>query len=138
VTVFVLDNSVTMRWCFDSGAHAYADSVLRQLESDEGEAFVPVLWLYEVSAVLARAQTTGVLTAQRIAEFLENLQAFNIIVDTAGSDRIFTDVHQLAISRRLTSYDAAYLELALRRNLPLATLDRDLLRACKTAGVSVL
>jgi predicted nucleic acid-binding protein len=138
VTVFVLDNSVAMRWCFESGAHAHADNVLQQLESDDGEAFVPVLWRYEVSAVLARAQNTGVLTAQKVAEFLENLQALNIIVDTDGSDRIFTDVHQLAITHRLTSYDAAYLELALRRNLPLATLDRDLLRACKTAGVSAL
>lgn len=127
-----------MRWCFESGAHAHADNVLQQLESDDGEAFVPVLWRYEVSAVLARAQNTGVLTAQKVAEFLENLQALNIIVDTDGSDRIFTDVHQLAITHRLTSYDAAYLELALRRNLPLATLDRDLLRACKTAGVSAL
>jgi predicted nucleic acid-binding protein len=138
VTVFVLDNSVAMRWCFESGAHAHADNVLQQLESDDGEAFVPVLWRYEVSAVLARAQNTGVLTAQKVTEFLENLQALNIIVDTDGSDRIFTDVHQLAITHRLTSYDAAYLELALRRNLPLATLDRDLLRACKTAGVSAL
>lgn len=138
MTVFVLDNSVAMRWCFESGAHAHADNVLQQLESDDGEAFVPVLWRYEVSAVLARAQNTGVLTAQKVAEFLENLQALNIIVDTDGSDRIFTDVHQLAITHRLTSYDAAYLELALRRNLPLATLDRDLLRACKTAGVSAL
>lgn len=138
MTVFVLDNSVAMRWCFESGAHAHADNVLQQLESDDGEAFVPVLWRYEVSAVLARAQNTGVLTAQKVTEFLENLQALNIIVDTDGSDRIFTDVHQLAIPHRLTSYDAAYLELALRRNLPLATLDRDLLRACKTAGVSAL
>lgn len=138
MTVFVLDNSVAMRWCFESGAHAHADNVLQQLESDDGEAFVPVLWRYEVSAVLARAQNTGVLTAQKVTEFLENLQALNIIVDTDGSDRIFTDVHQLAITHRLTSYDAAYLELALRRNLPLATLDRDLLRACKTAGVSAL
>ena len=138
MTVFVLDNSVAMRWCFESGAHTHADNVLQQLESDDGEAFVPVLWRYEVSAVLARAQNTGVLTAQKVTEFLENLQALNIIVDTDGSDRIFTDVHQLAITHRLTSYDAAYLELALRRNLPLATLDRDLLRACKTAGVSAL
>ena len=138
MTVFVLDNSVAMRWCFESGAHAHADNVLQQLELDDGEAFVPVLWRYEVSAVLARAQNTGVLTAQKVTEFLENLQALNIIVDTDGSDRIFTDVHQLAITHRLTSYDAAYLELALRRNLPLATLDRDLLRACKTAGVSAL
>jgi len=53
-------------------------------------------------------------------------------------DRILTDVHRLAVTYRLTSYDAAYLELALRRKLPLATLDEDLVRACKMAGVDVI
>jgi predicted nucleic acid-binding protein len=138
VSAFVLDNSVTMRWCFDSGAHAYADGVLRQLEADDGAAIVPVLWRYEVSAVLARAQNTAALSAQKVEEFLENLQALNIIVDTDGTARILTDVHRLAVAYRLTSYDAAYLELALRRRLPLASLDEDLVRACKAAGASVL
>lgn len=59
MTAFVLDNSVTMRWCFDSGTHAYADAVAQHLESDDGEAFVPILWSYEVSAVLARARELG-------------------------------------------------------------------------------
>ena len=54
MTVFVLDNSVTMRWCFDSGNHPYADSILRQLAAPNGEAIVPILWRYEVSSVLAR------------------------------------------------------------------------------------
>ena len=136
MTAFVLDNSVTMRWCFESGTPAYADAVARQLEA--GEAFVPILWRYEVSAVLARAQRTGLLTAQQVAEFLEDLEAVNIIVDADSASYILTDVHRLAVTYRLTSYDAAYLELALRRNLPLATLDEELLRACKAAGVAVL
>jgi hypothetical protein len=55
VTAFILDNSVTMRWCFDAGTHEYADNILRLLTSGKGSAFVPVLWRYEVSAVLARA-----------------------------------------------------------------------------------
>jgi predicted nucleic acid-binding protein len=134
VSAFVLDNSVTMRWCFDSGAHAYADGVLQQLEADDSAAIVPVLWRYEVSAVLAPAA----LSAEKVEEFLENLQVLNIIVDTDGTARIFTDVHRLAVAYRLTSYDAAYLELALRRSLPLASLDEDLVRACKAAGASVL
>lgn len=138
MTSFVLDNSVAMRWCFESGAHAYADSVLQHLESDEGEAFVPVLWRYEVSAVMARAQKTGLLTAQQAADFLDDLQVLNIIVDTDSGDRILTDVHRLAVANGLTSYDAAYLELALRRGLPLATLDQELQKACTAAGVSVL
>jgi predicted nucleic acid-binding protein len=137
VTAFVLDNSVTMRWCFDSGAHPYADGVLQQLRPG-GEAFVPVLWRYEVSSVLARAQNTGVLTAQKVTNFLTNIQALNIIVDADSSNYILTDVHQLAVTHRLTTYDAAYLELALRRDLPLATLDEELRTACTAAGVTVL
>jgi len=99
---------------------------------------VPVLWRYEVSAVLARAQRTGVLTAEGVADFLDNVEALNIVVDAYGVDRILTDVHRLAVSYRLTSYDAAYLELALRGDLPLATLDAGLQIACGAAGVSVL
>ncbi|MGD0108117.1 MAG: type II toxin-antitoxin system VapC family toxin [Rhodopila sp.] len=75
MTDFVLDNSVTMRWCFNSGSHAYADAVLRMLETAQGEAFVPILWRYEVSSVLTRAQKTGTLTAQRVMDFLELLVA---------------------------------------------------------------
>jgi predicted nucleic acid-binding protein len=59
-------------------------------------------------------------------------------VDPESSDRILTDVHRLAVAYRLTSYDASYLELALRRNLPLATLDDELITASKASGVAIL
>jgi predicted nucleic acid-binding protein len=138
VTTFILDNSVTMRWCFDAGLHPYADSVLHQLEAIDGMAFVPVLWRYEVSAVLARAQTRGEISGTDAADFLTDLRGLNIVIDTAGTEHILTTAHQLAVTHRLTSYDAAYLDLALRRNLPLATLDKDLARACQTAGGTIL
>jgi predicted nucleic acid-binding protein len=126
-----------MRWCFNSGSHAYADGVLRQFATG-GEAFVPVLWRYEVSAVLSRAQNTRAITAQKVMAFLSNIAALNITVDMDGSHRILTDVHQLAVTYRVTSYDAAYLELALRKNLPLASLDEELKRACVSAGGALL
>jgi predicted nucleic acid-binding protein len=138
VSGFVLDNSVTMRWCFDAGAHAYADQVLEQLETQRGTAYVPVLWRYEVSAVLVRAEIRGVLAASKAAEFLNRLAALDIRIDVENAARVLTDVRGLAIRHRLTSYDAAYLELALRRNLPMATLDEELLAACKAAGVTCL
>jgi predicted nucleic acid-binding protein len=137
VTDFILDNSVTMRWCFNSGEHPYADNVLEQLRA-RGEAFVPILWRYEVSAVLARAQNTGALTAQKVANFFANIQALTITVDRESSNRILTDVHELAVAYKLTSYDAAYLELALRRRLPLASLDDELRQACLNAGGTLL
>jgi predicted nucleic acid-binding protein len=99
---------------------------------------MPVLWLYEASAVLAREQNRGVLAAQKADEFIAELQSLNITLDEASAARIFPDVHRLALAHRLTSYDAAYLEVALRRGLPLATLDDDLIRASRAAGVSVI
>jgi predicted nucleic acid-binding protein len=127
-----------MRWCFDSGNNAYADNVLETLVATASEAHVPTLWRYEVSAVLARAQKIGVLTADRTTDFLETLEPLNIVVDMRGVDRILTDVHRLAVSHRLTSYDAAYLELALRENISIATLDEELRAACRAAGVTIL
>ena len=127
-----------MRWCFDAGRDAYADGVLHRLETIDGLALVPVLWRYEVSSVLARAQLNGQLAADEVAEFLDDLRLLDIVVDMPGAERIMTDGYRLATTYRLTSYDATYLELALRRNLPLATLDNALIRACGAAGGSIL
>jgi predicted nucleic acid-binding protein len=134
---FVLDNSVAMRWCFESAEHPYADAILLKLAAGDN-AIVPVLWFYEASAVLARAQNRGTLAASKADAFLVELKSLNIVADDESAERVFTDVHRLAVAYRLTSYDAAYLELASRRNLSLATLDNDLIRASKAVGVSVI
>jgi len=126
-----------MRWCFENAAHPFADSVLNRLATGD-TAIVPVLWFYEASAVLSRAQTTGTLVASRATAFITELRSLNITADDAGVAHVFTDVHRLALSYRLTSYDAAYLELAIRLNLPLATLDDELVRAAGAAGVPLL
>jgi predicted nucleic acid-binding protein len=60
-----------------------------------------------------------------------------IVVDIESANRVLSDVYRLATLHRLTAYDAAYLELALRRNLPIATLDVELRNACKAAGVAI-
>jgi predicted nucleic acid-binding protein len=99
---------------------------------------VPVLWFYEPSAVLAREQNSGTLAAPKAEEFIAALNALPIAADPESAARVFRDVHRLALGPRLTSYDAAYLELALRRKLPLATLDDDLIPADKATGVSLL
>jgi predicted nucleic acid-binding protein len=137
VTAFVLDASVTMRWFFEAGKHPHADAILHGLMSATDTAAVPILWRYEISSVLARARLRDGLPAQEAANFIANLEALPIVVDDESARRILTDVQQLAVTYRLTSYDAAYLELALRRNLPLATLDADLIAACGSAGVQV-
>jgi predicted nucleic acid-binding protein len=126
-----------MRWCFQSAAHPYADAILKRLAGGE-TAIVPVLWFYEASSVLAREQNRGTLAAPKADQFIVELNSLNITADVQSAERVLTDVRRLALAFRLTSYDAAYLELALRRNLPLATLDADLIRACDAAGVTVL
>jgi predicted nucleic acid-binding protein len=126
-----------MRWCFESSAHPYADTILNRLATGE-MAIVPVLWFYEASAVLSRAQNTRTLAASKATAFITELKSLNITADDTGVEHVFTDVHRLALSYRLTSYDAAYLELAIRLNLPLATLDDELIRAARAAGVTVL
>jgi predicted nucleic acid-binding protein len=126
-----------MRWCFEETAHPYAEFILARLETCD-DAEVPVMWLYEASAVLARAQNRGMLAARRAEQFIAELQSLNITVDPQSTARIFTDVHRLALTYRLTSYDAAYLELALRCELQLATLDGEMIRASWAAGVSVI
>jgi predicted nucleic acid-binding protein len=136
--IFVLDNSVAMRWCFESAVHPYADAVFERLETGGDTAVVPILWLYEASNVLAREQNKGTLTVEEADEFIAELQALSITADEESAERIFPDVHRLALTYRLTSYDAAYLELALRRNLPLATLDDELITACQAAGVTLI
>ena len=138
MTVFVLDNSIAMRWAFHGGAHPHADAILRDLQSLTNEAVVPILWRYEASAVLAAAQNKGTIPAHEVALFLQDLEGLPIRVDPESSRRIFSDVHHLAVTYQLTSYDAAYLELALRRALPLATLDSELIAACRQVGIVVL
>ena len=134
---FVLDNSVAMRWCFESAAHPYADGILQRLAAGE-DAVVPVLWFYEASAVLSREQNRGTLAGPKAEDFIAELQALRIAADAESAARVFSDVHRFSLAYRLTSYDAAYLELALRRSLPLATLDDDLIRASKAAGITML
>ena len=123
-----------MRWCFDD-THPYADSILQVIT---GEAFVPVIWRYEVSAVLARSQKDRSIAQAKVDAFLALLQSLPITLDSESADRIFSDVHRIATAYGLTSYDAAYLELAIRRNLPLATLDDKLIKTCKAIGHPLL
>jgi predicted nucleic acid-binding protein len=133
---FVLDNSVTMRWCFENTSTPYAEQVLEQLLVGQ-RAHVPVLWLYEVVSVLAKAQRTASITTDKAHGFLEDLRSVNIAVDDESFGHIFGDVHGLAIVYGLSGYAAAYLELAIRHGLPLATLDEDLKKAAQSAGVEL-
>ncbi|MDF0651362.1 MAG: type II toxin-antitoxin system VapC family toxin [Nitrospira sp.] len=133
---FVLDNSVTMRWFFGDGKPhelAYAGRVLDAMR--EAQALVPVTWGLEVANVVAKAEEKAVVTEARSGAFLEMLDEVDIEVDEATFKQSLSDTLQLARRYKLSAYDASYLELALRLGLDLATLDEDLQRAAKKAGV---
>ena len=133
---FVLDNSVTMRWFFGDGKPnelTYASKVLDAIKREN--ALVPVTWGLEVANVIAGAEAKALVTEARSGVFLEMLDDMDIIVDTATFARALSDTLQLARRYKLSAYDASYLELALRMGMPLATLDEDLQKAAKKAGV---
>lgn len=133
---FVLDNSVTMRWFFGDGKPqelAYAEKILDAMQKDS--AHVPATWGLEVANVIVRAEAKGLVTEARSSAFLEMLEGVDIEVDTATFARALSDTLQLARRYKLSSYDASYLELALRLGMPLATLDEDLQKAAKKVGV---
>jgi len=133
---FILDNSVTMRWFFGDGKPqelAYAGKVLDAMKQDN--ALVPVTWGLEVANVIARAEAKGLVTEARSDAFLEMLEGVDIDVDSATFGHALSDTLHLARRYKLSSYDASYLELALRLGMPLATLDEDLQKAAKKAGV---
>jgi predicted nucleic acid-binding protein len=135
---FVLDASVALSWLLqdaDAREAAYAFSVLKALRAGGVGASVPMTWGLEIANVLARAERKDQLTEAQSESFLEMLQATQIEADSATFMQSLTDTLQLARRYRLSSYDASYLELALRAALPLATLDEDLRRAARKAGV---
>ena len=133
---FVLDNSVTMRWFFGDGKPqelAYAGKVLDAMKI--AEAIVPATWGLEVANVIAKAEAKALVTEARSEAFLEMLEGVSIEVDVATFARALGTTLQLARRYKLSAYDASYLELALRRGIPLATLDEDLRKAANKAGV---
>lgn len=130
---FVLDCSATLPWVFASEATKETDALLDVLTKG-GKAWVPALWHLELGNVLLGAQRKGRIDKAGIEGFLSALDVYEIEVDGETMALAWSKTLALAESFGLSVYDAAYLELALRRGLPLATLDSALLAALKKAG----
>jgi predicted nucleic acid-binding protein len=101
-------------------------------------AWVPGLCHFEVANLLTQAEHRSRMTEQTCAEFIDILSALPIETDLDAPPRALGPIRNLARAHNLTSYDAAYLDLAMRRMLPLATRDRDLQRAATAAGITLL
>jgi predicted nucleic acid-binding protein len=134
--VFVVDASVALAWCFDDEASGTADEVLDRLEHDE--AIAPAIWPLEVANGLRTAERRGRLDLADVARVRDLLQSLPIEVEVVDLRLALGEVAEIARSLELTAYDAAYLALAARRGLALASVDDRLRRAATTAGVPLI
>lgn len=136
---FVLDASVALSWLLeDAGASQdYADAVFDALKLPTAQALVPATWGLEIANVIAKCEARGILLESRAHGFLSALAAAPIVCDGQTHARVLSETLQLCRRHGLSSYDASYLELALRSAVPLATLDQELRRAAKKSGVRI-
>jgi len=130
---FVIDCSVAMAWLFDDEATRETSALLDRMSTET--ALVPALWYLEVANVLALAERKGRISSLQSDAFLANLGQLGIQRDDDASDRAFTHLIAACRAHHLTAYDATYLDLAIRRDLPLATLDEDLRKIARKLGV---
>lgn len=135
---FVLDASVALLWLVPQTNEAgvdYAGTTLQALK--ESQALIPSLWALEVANVVAKCESKGIVTEAESQRFIALLERLNIVTDRKTPSQAFGETLNIARRYKLSAYDAAYLELALRTGLPLATLDDDLAKAATKAGVPI-
>jgi len=134
---FVLDASVAVAWCFEDEATKFTEGVL-DLLSAGAEAVVPSIWPLEVSNALLVAERRKRIALAKVTALLVRIAGLPISVMPTDAKRAFEQILPMARQQGLSQYDAAYLELAVREGLALATLDGELQRAAKATGVELL
>lgn len=133
---FIVDCSIAMTWLFNDEATPKTAALLGRLASET--ALVPAWWLIEVTNVIALAERKRRITPHQSAAFINDIGKLDIEIDGEGPARAFAQILPLCRTHQLTSYDAIYLDLAVRRELPLATLDQELRKAGRKLGVDLL
>jgi predicted nucleic acid-binding protein len=132
---FVLDNSIVMAWSFEDETDEYADAVLDHLAAKR--AVVPALWPLEVANALLVGERRKRSTEAETVKWTGILSLLPIVIDDETNTYAWTNTLNLARGHNLTADDAAYLELAIRRGLPLASIDGKLKAAAATVGVAM-
>lgn len=132
--MFVLDASVTIAALLPEERTPEARVILRTALNG---VLVPTLWHLEVGNILLRAERRGVIRVDERVGHIADLSALAVTVDHEGPGHAWHATTVLALRHQLTLYDAAYLELAVRQRVPLATFDRALVRAARAEGVAV-
>jgi len=132
VSGLVLDASAALAWCFEDEGGPEADALIDRIAADG--ALVPAIWPLEVVNALIVAERRNRIGRQESTDFIAVIEELPITVDTGTPAHAFHETLALARDHGLSSYDAAYLELAIRANLPLATGDDVLRRAAARHG----
>ena len=133
---FVPDVSAVCAWCFEDERTESSEALLIRLP--ECELCVPALFLWELGNVLLMAERRTRITSADRNRFIALVVQLDLGIDPADPNVVWHDVLSLAAQHRLTSYDAAYLELAMRWGLPLASRDNALIEAARTCGLELL
>lgn len=133
---FVADASITLAWYFKDEATERTKELREKLQSEE--LYVPSHWPLEVTNALLAARRRGRVTASELRALLADLRALPSEVDPHTDQMAWSATIDLAETHNLTTYDAAYLELAMRKSVSIATLDKALAAAAQTGGVQVL
>lgn len=131
----VIDASVALAWCFPDEANDYADSVLLALESQT--VIVPAIWGLEITNALVVGERRKRIRQPEVRRFVELLNGLSVVEDGQPFADTVSNVLPLAREYDLSAYDAAYLDVAVRHEIPLATLDATLHRACTSAGIKI-
>jgi predicted nucleic acid-binding protein len=134
---FVLDASVAVAWCFEDESTKFTEGVL-DLLSTGAEAITPAIWPLEVANALLVAERRKRITVAQVTALLARIAGLPILVQSIQPNHAFGRILAVARQQGLSEYDAAYVELALREALPLATLDDSLRRSAKLSGIDVL
>ena len=125
-----------MSWCFKDETNSYADAVLDKLS--ESTAIAPSIWPLEVVNVLLVAERRKRLKQADSVRFITLLSQLPIVVEGIGSEKVMKDLLALGRTNHLSSYDASYLDLAMREDCPIATIDKKLMEAAKEVSVTIL
>src|SRR5258708_29280205 len=136
MAVFVPDASATLAWCFKDESSEWTKALLARFKAGDS-AVVPQHWPVEVANAFLAAVRRGRISKDKTARLFRDLLALPIRIDSANTETTFGQGFAIAEKYRLTVYDAAYLELAIREGIALATLDTELQNAARSAGVSL-
>jgi predicted nucleic acid-binding protein len=137
VSRFVVDASVVLTWCFPDENAALAQKVADMLKRGDS-AIAPSFWPHEVLNGLLVGEKRKRVSSDLVGKFLADLAMLPIELEQVPSEEVFGQIRALCRGHGLTTYDAAYLQLAKIRGLALATLDEELIRACRKAGVELV